>query len=1785
MTMRKAIKSLILCIALLAAAFSLFSCRSLKDQFIPETETYEISIKDEIKVYLGQSYKLSPNLTDKDGNTVESRFTYESSSDKVSITSAGEVLINEIPTEEIYVTIYEKNTSTTKRVKLSVITALTEVHGVLNGDGELPISEQSAVYNHSIAFAVVTKPREIEIEEYCEVKILSDGGEKTNAFTVSFEDNIIYLKATGLGKGKIVLDFSDGEKHFGTSEIPFEISMLDKALSDAILENEASALLSADELCEIETIIIDSDVKDISECSNFASIDTVVITSDAVPNLIGADEKYCYRVKGAILRAFLTDGKWSELFDRIIPYNVSYTERAVVYRSERSTDLSYRIVDDEFELDVLSFAGYVNTGWKNASGELVDAEDISVIEKNGIHLFADWTPNINSVVFNSNDALGEMEPQKMATDATEKLKPCKFTKRGYTFLGWSTEKNGAVIYGDQALYTMGAGEVYTLYAVWASNNNTLEFSANGGMGSMESISLPTDETTALPALSYRRAGYVFLGWSEAPDGNAVYEDQALYTMGAASKYTLYAVWEPIVNRLTFDSNNGTGDTVVMNKATDSEFNLPENSFTLSGYTFLGWSVEPNGTVEYTDTELYTMTAERESVLYAVWEASINKIVFNANGGTGSMEPQMLRTHESANLSECTFERNGYTFIGWSTTLIGSPVYENTAMYRMGTLPEYNLYAVWMSNENTLAFSANGGSGDMEHIEAETDAHFVLPENKFVRAGYTFAGWSTTPAGAVEYEDSAAYTMGGSASAVLYAVWQANTNKLTLNANNDGENSDTKIISKKTDEVFELPENEFVIPGYTFMGWSYKFDGSVNFTDKESFRMPADEIVVLYAVWQANTNEIVFSANTDGAVGEMENQQIKTDELEKLTKCRFKKAGYTFLGWSTTPDGTVEFADGAEYLMTAEKTRTLYAVWSKNTYSVSYVLNGGINSSDAVYAYDVETETIVLSVPTRAGYTFGGWYSDAEMKKSVTAIEKGSFGDVVLYAKWTVKTNRLYLNSNGGVGSLEFVEMATDSTGYIPAASTFISRNGYIFRGWSTSLGGEVVYSDNSSYTMGTDSSYTLYAVWERETYTIRYELDKGTNSSNPSSYHVESDDILLRDPIKAGFTFEGWYTDPSMTSGRIEKIEKGSYGNIVIYAKWSANTYNVIFNSNGGQGTMASIPMKSGEIKNLPSNIFYREDSLKTFVGWALTPNGSLVYTNGETFRMESSDVTLYALWSSNTYSITYVLDGGVNHEANVHTYNSNNDEIPLYDPTKIGSDFEGWYTNSAMTNRVTSIPANADPQLTLYAKWNPIEYVITAGDEQYVKHYGDEYQIPDLIKTGYRFNGWFHNGNLVNKTDLMLMTEDHELTPDWSIIDYTVSYSMGNWQMIGNSYPTSFTINDSISISSPTYKYYPEYNEFDGWYLDSDFTVPFKESEVLANPRNITLYPKSVKPLTEVYTTIESTPDLTGKRVIVDWSGVTTLNLSSYSRTATAGSVNNNVIQIHNTVEEVIFIGNAGKVFENLGISLVDFASTATFKLGLVNFKFRSHLNGAIQPKNSSTGVTINVNVTGDCFIESTASGGAVFSNNTKMFTGDINFSGIGSIKLKAGNGTGKNNGGVAIYARYITLTPYVSVTAIGGNGANGANGSRGKDHSFWSATSGTDGSDGTAGGHAIVLSGIINDSLLGYANNLAAIGGNGGDGGIGGDGGNNRGWFSTGASGGNGGNGGAGGAGIIDSLGARAYTAGSGGDGGDGGFGGSGRSHNGSSGTGGDGAVNGYGVSKPVNANSGRLGGEGTP
>jgi len=374
------------------------------------------------------------------------------------------------------------------------------------------------------------------------------------------------------------------------------------------------------------------------------------------------------------------------------------------------------------------------------------------------------------------------------------------------------------------------------------------------------------------------------------------------------------------------------------------------------------------------------------------------VTFDANGGTGSITSQVFTSGVAQNLtSNTTITRTGYTFSGWSTTLTGSVDYADGALCTL-TDEAITLYAVWTAEHYDITFNANGGTGTITAQEFETGIPETLTLNTTItRTGYMFSGWSTTTTGAVEYANGASYTI-GSDDVTLYAVWTAEHNDVSFNANGG-----TGTITAQ-DFTYGVAQNltlntTITRTGYAFSGWSTTTTGSVEYADGASYTIGSDD-VTLYAVWTAEHNDVTFNAN--GGTGTITAQDFTYGVAENLTlNTTITRDGCEFLGWSTTTTGSVEYADGASYTIGSDDV-TLYAVWQATEYTITYNLNGGTVSGTNPTTLKVTDAEFTLINPEKDGYVFAGWLGDDlyELSTSVTILT-GSYDDKEFVAYWSV----------------------------------------------------------------------------------------------------------------------------------------------------------------------------------------------------------------------------------------------------------------------------------------------------------------------------------------------------------------------------------------------------------------------------------------------------------------------------------------------------------------------------------------------------------------------------------------------------------------------------------------------------------------------------------------------------------------------------------------------------------------------------------------------------------------
>ena len=433
------------------------------------------------------------------------------------------------------------------------------------------------------------------------------------------------------------------------------------------------------------------------------------------------------------------------------------------------------------------------------------------------------------------------------------------------------------------------------------------------------------------------------------------------------------------------------------------------------------------------------------------------------------------------------------------------------------------------------------------IEGNT---YVLNVNNPTKQYYLFNGWKDND-GKVYYKGS---TISLSNNITLTPVWK--NYKYTVRFNSNGGVGTVNPLTMETNIKKNIPTNSLTKKGYKFVKWNTKADGTGTSyyvgSSLNNLTTINNGNVTLYAIY-GKESKLSFNANT----GSMKKTTLKVYRGIKIGKLPTPtKKGYTFIGWYTAKKGGSLVTENTLYNLNVNS--TLYARYKINTYTIKYNLNGGTNTTNPT-TYNV-TSLFTLKKPTRVGYAFAGWYSNATLKTKITKIKKGSINNKVLYAKWTPITYSITYNANGGKGKMSKTSnVKYDSTTTL-RKNTF-TKKGCTFVGWSLNKNGTgTIFKDQNTVknlTTKSKGNITLYAVWKMATYNINYVLDGGINNlSNPKTYTIETNTITLKKPTKEGYIFTGWHSSLTSTKN-INQIKKGSTGTVTLYASWFKKTENI----------------------------------------------------------------------------------------------------------------------------------------------------------------------------------------------------------------------------------------------------------------------------------------------------------------------------------------------------------------------------------------------------------------------------------------------------------------------------------------------------------------------------------------------------------------------------------------------------------------------------------------------------
>lgn len=628
------------------------------------------------------------------------------------------------------------------------------------------------------------------------------------------------------------------------------------------------------------------------------------------------------------------------------------------------------------------------------------------------------------------------------------------------------------------------------------------------------------------------------------------------------------------------------------------------------------------------------------------------VTFNANSGNITDNNKSVTTaqrtvkynHEdNNNVSSLNPVKTGYTFIGWYEKVKNEDgsdgeiqVYNaqgncsNNGIHWKDSkwIKESNItvYAHWKANNYTLTLDANGGyldGGALEDGKANTiatlsptydkttfnDVAYLNPQ----RTGYTFEGWYTAKNNGTQiYDKTGKCTNDGkywkdgkwhlTENATVYAHWEPKKYVISYKGNKPTQathnvTGSTASTNHVYDSYGNLAENGFKLPGWKFVNWNTKVDGSgksykagervINVTDGTDG--------VLYAQWTPDTYTIKFNKNkpsnaTHEVTGTMADQVVKYDTKTKLNKSEYKLHGWVFNGWNTKADGTgTHYSDQGEIYnlnnFNDSNSVTLYAQWEATTYTITF------NSNKPSKAVTQMTGTMEVQTLTYdkwenlhenkyklEGWSFDKWNLKADGSSATSYKDKERVRnicdgkDTTLYAQWKDTTppdaSKTYLRAtkSGNVNDPDYARalaVATEGSKDV-TTSTSVTRtlDGLGNSTWTTSWINSDVSLDLYSYDNGTGIKLLTTYSGNNEWNKTKFTPSDNTNQVKSSKYDT-SEGIEV---------FHGIATDDSNNSTATRnltvKIDKTApTGNFIVKTGTLKNplagTTSMIYDSNG----------------------------------------------------------------------------------------------------------------------------------------------------------------------------------------------------------------------------------------------------------------------------------------------------------------------------------------------------------------------------------------------------------------------------------------------------------------------------------------------------------------------------------------------------------------------------------------------------------------------------------------------
>ena len=561
---------------------------------------------------------------------------------------------------------------------------------------------------------------------------------------------------------------------------------------------------------------------------------------------------------------------------------------------------------------------------------------------------------------------------------------------------------------------------------------------------------------------------------------------------------------------------------------------------------------------------------------------------------------------------------------------------------------------------------------------------------------------------------------------------------------------------------------------TLSGGSYYLSGGVEYTGAKSITVSGEVILCL-----------------NGHKLDLKGQHISVGSGASLTLCDCSTGG-VLTGGSGGNGGGVYVGGGGTFTLTGGN----IAGNTANAGGGVYVDKGG--------TFTMEDGSINNNKATSGGgggvmvnlgtFTLSGGSITGNATNSKTY---GSGGGVCLYGTFYLSgdsiiqdntkdgtTDNLYLgwqtiNITGPLGENAHIGVTAEN---VPRS--FIS-------GWSNNMVGEnpadYFSSDGDACGIGLNANGDVVLGSLCTTITLN------PNGGTLPEYSLVAG-AALPIPTKTGYTFAGWYENPEFSGNPVTDIPTNNTENLNFYAKWTANTYTVTFDANGGSVSQTSAVTVAGKLTSLPTPTYDGYD----FLGWYTDKDGGDEVTINTVF---TKDTTIYAHWQKQEYTVTFDANGGSVTTISATTKDGKLESLPT--PTYDGYDFLGWYTDKDGGDEVTTNTVFTK-DTTIYAHWQKQEYTVTFDSNggsvttiSATTKDGKLESLPTPIYDGYTFLGWYTQKDSGDKvTTETVFTADSTIYAHWQKESGGGGGSSYDYYTITASAGTGGSISPSGSVS-----------------------------------------------------------------------------------------------------------------------------------------------------------------------------------------------------------------------------------------------------------------------------------------------------------------------------------------------------------------------------------------------------